>query len=243
MVYIIPGFGPFRYPVARGPVRTLRVPATRPTGTSPIPGPSNPGRACAAGRARSCTRRRRPRPWRCHTSRRPCRPGEACRIPRPRWRTRGRCAARHGRNGTRDRPRRHARRPMIPPAPAPAAALRCPWRRRTPGRRSRGRARRRRTPCSRTSRWPCARRRCRPRAAGPGAPASNPRPTRPGPPPAPLAGLAVTDVPPRRTPLTPDSRTTLVTRLRPIPAGSRPCADNRARVSCLLPWFHHLPSR
>ena len=119
----------------------------------------------------------------------------------------------------------------------------CPWRRRTPGRRSRGRARRRRTPCSRTSRWPCARRRCRPRAAGPGTPASNPRPTRPGPPPAPLAGLAVTDVPPRRTPLTPDSRTTLVTRLRPIPAGSRPCADNRARVSCLLSWFHHLPSR
>ena len=133
--------------------------------------------------------------------------------------------------------------PMIPPVPAPAApAPWCPWRRRTPGRRSRGRTRRRRTPCSRTSRWPCARRRCRPRAAGPGAPASNPRPTRPGPPPAPLAGLAVTDVPPRRTPLTPDSRTTLVTRLRPIPAESRPCADNRARVSCPLPWFHHLPS-
>ena len=78
---------------------------------------------------------------------------------------------------------------MIPPVPAPAAPAPpwCPWRRRTPGRRSRGRARRRRTPCSRTSRWPCARRRCRPRAAGPGAPpASNPRPTRPGPPPAPL---------------------------------------------------------
>ncbi|BFK35589.1 hypothetical protein I030019A5_00600 [Bifidobacterium bifidum] len=60
--------------------------------------------------------------------------------------------------------------------------------------------------------------------------------------PRPFAGLAVTDVPPRRTPLTPDSRTTLVTRPRPIPAGSRPSADNRARVSCLLPWFHHLPS-
>ena len=30
---------------------------TRPTGTSPIPGPSNPGRACVARRARSCTRR------------------------------------------------------------------------------------------------------------------------------------------------------------------------------------------
>ena len=49
------------------------------------------------------------------------RPGEACRIPRPRWRTRGRCAARHGRNGARDRPRRHARRPMMSPVPAPAA--------------------------------------------------------------------------------------------------------------------------
>ena len=104
-------FGPFRCPVARGPARTLRVPATRPTGTSPIPGPSDPGRACVAGRARSCTRRRRPRPWRCRTGRRPCRPWEACRIPRPRWRTRGRCAARHGRNGARDRPCRHARRP------------------------------------------------------------------------------------------------------------------------------------
>lgn len=81
------------------------------------------------------------------------RPGEACRIPRPRWRTRGRCAARHGRNGARDRPRRHARRPMIPPVPAPAApAPWCPWRRRTPGRRSRGRARRRRTPCSQSVR-------------------------------------------------------------------------------------------
>lgn len=30
---------------------------TRPTGTSPIPGPSNPGRACVTRRARSCTRR------------------------------------------------------------------------------------------------------------------------------------------------------------------------------------------
>ena len=153
MVRVIPGFGPFRCPVARGPVRTLRVPATRPAGTSPIPGPSDPGRACAAGRARSCTRRRRPRPWRCRTGRRPCRSGEACRIPRPRWRTRGRCAARHGRNGARDRPRRHARRPMMSPVPAPAvAAPRCPWRRRTPGRRSRGRARRRRTPCSQSVR-------------------------------------------------------------------------------------------
>ena len=62
---------------------------TRPTGTSPIPGPSNPGRACVARRARSCTRRRRSRPWRCRTSRRPCRPREACRIPRPWWCTRG----------------------------------------------------------------------------------------------------------------------------------------------------------
>ena len=67
MVRVIPGFGPFRCPVARGLVRTLRVPATRPAGTSPIPGPSDPGRACAAGRARSCTRRRRPRPWRWRT--------------------------------------------------------------------------------------------------------------------------------------------------------------------------------
>lgn len=62
---------------------------TRPTGTSPIPGPSNPGRACVARRARSCTRRRRSRPWRCRTSRRPCRSREACRIPRPWWCTRG----------------------------------------------------------------------------------------------------------------------------------------------------------
>ena len=62
---------------------------TRPTGTSPIPGPSNPGRACVARRARSCTRRRRSRSWRCRTSRRPCRSREACRIPRPRWCTRG----------------------------------------------------------------------------------------------------------------------------------------------------------
>lgn len=153
MACIILGFGPFRCPAARGPVRALRVPATRPAGTSPIPGPSDLGRACAAGRARSCTRRRRSRPWRCRTGRRPCRPGEACRIPRPRWRTRGRCAARHGRNGARDRPRRRARRPMIPPVPAPAApAPWCPWRRSTPGRRSRGRARRRRTSCSRSVR-------------------------------------------------------------------------------------------
>ena len=119
---MIPGFGPFRCPVAQGPVRTIRAPAARPAGTSPAPGPSNPGRACAAGRARSCTRRRCPRPWRCRTSRRPCRSGEACRIPRPRWRARGRCAARHGRNGARDRPRRRAGRPMISPVPAPAAA-------------------------------------------------------------------------------------------------------------------------
>ena len=98
---------------------------TRPTGTSPIPGPSNPGRACVARRARSCTRRRRSRPWRCRTSRRPCRPREACRTPRPWWCTRGRCTARHGRNGARDRPCRHARRPMISPVPAPAAAALC----------------------------------------------------------------------------------------------------------------------
>lgn len=159
LVCIILGFGPFRCPVAQGPVQTLRAPTTRPTGTSPIPGPSNPGRACVARRARSCTRRRRSRPWRCRTSRRPCRPREACRIPRPRWCTRGRCTARHGRNGARDRPCRHARRPMISPVPAPAAAaLRCPWWWRTPIRRSCGRTRRRRTSCGRTGRWPCARR-------------------------------------------------------------------------------------
>ena len=60
LVCIIPGFGPFRCPAAQGPVQTLRAPATRPTGTPPIPGPSNPGRACAARRDRSYTRRRRP---------------------------------------------------------------------------------------------------------------------------------------------------------------------------------------
>ena len=61
--------------------------------------------------------------------------------------------------------------PMIPPVPAPAAAApRCPWRWRTPGPRSCGRTRRRRTPCGRTSRWPCARRRRRPRAAGSATP-------------------------------------------------------------------------
>ena len=49
---------------------------------------------------------------------------------------------RHGRNGARDRPRRHARRPMIPPVPAPAAAP--PPRTRVP----RGQARR---PCPRRS--------------------------------------------------------------------------------------------
>ena len=67
------------------------------------------------------------------TSRRPCRSREACRIPRPRWRTRGRCTARRGRNGARDRPCRHARRPMTSPVPAPAAAAPwCPWWWRTP---------------------------------------------------------------------------------------------------------------
>ena len=59
-----------------------------------------------------------------------------------------------------------------------------------------------------------------------GAYASNPRSTRS----VPLAGLAATGVPPRRTPRTPDSRMTFVTRPRPIPAGSRPRADDRACV-------------
>lgn len=57
--------------------------------------------------------------------------------------------------------------------------------------------------------------------AGSAPPASNPRSTRPGPPPAPLAGLAVTGVPPRRTPRIPGSRMTSVTRPRPIPALKR----------------------
>lgn len=52
-------------------------------------------------------------------------------------------------------------------------------------------------------------------------PVSNPRPTRPGPPPAPLASLAVTGVPPRRTPRIPGSRMTLVTRPRQIPTLKR----------------------
>ena len=47
---------------------------------------------------------------------------------------------------------------------------------------------------------------------------------------APFAGLAVTDVPPRRTPRTPGSRMMSITQPRSIPAGSRPCADDRARV-------------
>lgn len=85
LVCIIPGFGPFRCPAAQGPVQTLRALATRPTGTPPIPGPSNPGRACAARRDRSCTRRRRPRPWRCRTSRRPCRSREHVYFVKSRW--------------------------------------------------------------------------------------------------------------------------------------------------------------
>ena len=48
--------------------------------------------------------------------------------------------------------------------------------------------------------------------------------------PRPFAGLAVTDVPPRRTPRTPGSRMMSITQPRSIPAGSRPCADDRARV-------------
>ncbi|ADH01303.1 hypothetical protein BLJ_1880 [Bifidobacterium longum subsp. longum JDM301] len=165
------------------------------------------------------------------TGRRPCRPGEACRIPRPRWRTRGRCTARHGRNGARDRPRRHARRPHDTACsgargPPPPVSMAVAHDRPASPRASTSAG----SPCSRSVRWPCARRRCRPRAAGPGAPPRTTRPARPGPPPAPLAGLVVTGVPPRRTPPTPGSRTTSITRPRPVPAGSRPCADDRARV-------------
>ena len=58
---------------------------TRPTGTSPAPGPSDHGRACAARRARSCTRRRRILTWRCRRSRRQCRSTAACHIPSPWW--------------------------------------------------------------------------------------------------------------------------------------------------------------
>ncbi len=58
-------------------------------------------------------------------------------------------------------------RPSAPPCEAAhdttcssarGGSPRCPWRWRTPGRRSCGRACWRRTPCGRTSRWPCARR-------------------------------------------------------------------------------------
>ena len=120
---------------------------------------------------------------------------------------------------------------MRPPAPTPAtAAPACSWSWRTPIPRSDGRTRRRRTPCSRTSRWPCARRWCRPRAGRFGASASNLRSTRSGPPPVPFAGLVATGVPPRRTPRIPDSRMTFVTWSRPISAGSRPRADGWACV-------------
>lgn len=119
--------------------------------------------------------------------------------------------------------------PMIPPVPAPAAppvSMAVAHDRPASPRASTSAG----SPCSRSVRWPCARRRCRPRTAGPGAPPRTTRPARPGPPPAPLAGLVVTGVPPRRTPPTPGSRTTSITRPRPVPAGSRPCADDRARV-------------
>ena len=106
---------------------------TRPTGTSPAPGPSDHGRVCAARRARSCTRRRRIRPWRCRRSRRPCRSTAACHIPSPWWCTPCRCTARHDHCGGRDRRSRHATRPTRSPAPTPAgAAPPCPWWWRTP---------------------------------------------------------------------------------------------------------------
>ena len=117
MIRIILGFHRFRCPVAHGLVQPFRVPATRPTGTSPAPDPSDHGRACAARRARSCTRRRRIRPWRCRRSRRPCRSTAACHIPSPWWRTPCRCTARHDRRGGRDRRPRHATRPRRSPGP------------------------------------------------------------------------------------------------------------------------------
>ncbi|PKD07469.1 hypothetical protein APC1465_1836 [Bifidobacterium longum] len=66
-------FPPLRVSCSPGTGAGASSSTTRPTGTSPIPGPSDPRRVCAAIPARSCTRRRRFRPWRCRTSRRRCR--------------------------------------------------------------------------------------------------------------------------------------------------------------------------
>lgn len=61
-----------------------------------------------------------------------------------------------------------------------------------------------------------------------GAHASNFLSTRSGLPPVPFAGLVVTGVLPRRTPLMPSSRMTFITWSRPTSAGSQPCANNWA---------------
>lgn len=127
-------------PVSRSPGAGAAVSssATRPAGTSPAPGPSDHGRACAARRDRSCTRRRRIRPWRCRGNRRPCRSTAACRIPSP-WRAVHRAGVPHAMiavAGEAVGPAR-ATRPTRSPAPTPAgAAPPCSWWWRTPGPRS-----------------------------------------------------------------------------------------------------------
>lgn len=110
----------------------------------------------------------------------------------------------------------------------PAPRRPCRWR--TPSRRRGGRTRRRRTPCSRSVRPPCAHRRCRRQAAGPAPTPWTSFPPDPPVPPVHFTGFAVTGVPPRPTPRTPSPRMTFVTRPRPIPAGSRPRAISRARI-------------
>ena len=61
-----------------------------------------------------------------------------------------------------------------------------------------------------------------------GAHARNPRSTRSGLPPVPLAGRVVTGARPRRTPLMPGSRMIRATRSRPIPV--HPCAGSWACI-------------
>lgn len=57
-------------PVSRSPMTGAAASssATRPTGTSPVPDRPGRGTFCISIPARSCTRRRRIRPWRCHGS-------------------------------------------------------------------------------------------------------------------------------------------------------------------------------
>ena len=56
-------------PVSRSPMTGAAASssATRPTGTSPVPDRPGRGTFCISIPARSCTRRRRIRPWRCRT--------------------------------------------------------------------------------------------------------------------------------------------------------------------------------